>query len=304
MPTVYHFNQLPLFPSSKVCKQCHIEKPLEEFYKDRNMSSGYKPTCKACYYARRRELHPPTRTHRSTYSMPFISTTSKVCYICEQEKPLEEFHKDKHSSDGRRSKCKECVKEYSRIHQEEIRTYHQTFHQSNKDRLNAESRIRYYANRERRLTRMKVYQQENRIRRRLMQQRRMTDPARRQRVQMYHIAFREAHPEIVRARNQAWRLANPLKAKQGYTRHRARKRQATMGEVNYERILARDGYHCYICDRPVRPDDIHFDHVIPLSRNGPHSEDNIKVTHSVCNLRKGAHLPEELTHFQRRGPTR
>lgn len=40
--------------------------------------------------------------------------------------------------------------------------------------------------------------------------------------------------------------------------------------------------------------DLHFDHVIPVSRGGAHSMDNIKSAHAVCNLRKHDKLIAEL----------
>ncbi len=33
---------------TKVCKQCKIEKPLTEFYKDKSFKSGYRANCKPC----------------------------------------------------------------------------------------------------------------------------------------------------------------------------------------------------------------------------------------------------------------
>jgi 5-methylcytosine-specific restriction endonuclease McrA len=303
MPQSYHVVQLPLLALAKICSHCHAEKPLEEFYRDRTSSDGHKPHCKACRYISRRKETPEKPRRRSIYSQSFISTTSKTCYVCKQEKPFEEFHKDKSCRDGHASKCRECAREHSRSHGEEIRHYHQAYHQANKDRLNADSRARYYATHERRLKSIHAYQSQEatKERRRIRQQERLSRPEQREKRYLYHAMFRVAHPEIVSARNRAWRQANPLIVRQGYTRHRARKRQATIGDVSYVRILVRDGYHCYICNKPVSPGDIHFDHVIPLARNGPHSEDNIKVTHAVCNLRKGSHLPEEMTPFQRRG---
>ena len=32
----------------------------------------------------------------------------KKCFRCKLEKPLEQFHKDKHSKDGRYYQCAEC----------------------------------------------------------------------------------------------------------------------------------------------------------------------------------------------------
>lgn len=44
----------------------------------------------------------------------------------------------------------------------------------------------------------------------------------------------------------------------------------------------------------MKKSERHLDHVIPLSRGGAHSEDNIRVTHARCNLKKGTKLVEEL----------
>src|SRR2546423_1355006 len=46
MTTLYHGNQLPLFALTKVCSQCHQEKPIEEFDKASDQKSGYRPNCK------------------------------------------------------------------------------------------------------------------------------------------------------------------------------------------------------------------------------------------------------------------
>jgi len=40
----------------------------------------------------------------------------------------------------------------------------------------------------------------------------------------------------------------------------------------------------------IEPPDLHFDHVIPLSKGGPHTYDNIRPAHSWCNMRKGTKL--------------
>ena len=53
-------------------------------------------------------------------------------------------------------------------------------------------------------------------------------------------------------------------------------------------VIERDGYVCGICTLDVEPADVHLDHVIPYSKGGPHTIDNLRVTHSVCNMRKGA----------------
>lgn len=45
---------------------------------------------------------------------------------------------------------------------------------------------------------------------------------------------------------------------------------------------------CGICGKPIMCfSDMHLDHVIPVSRGGSTSPENIQLTHAACNLRKG-----------------
>ena len=54
-------------------------------------------------------------------------------------------------------------------------------------------------------------------------------------------------------------------------------------------VIARDGYVCGICGGEVEPADVHLDHIRPYSKGGPTTMANLRVTHSVCNIKKGAH---------------
>ena len=53
------------------------------------------------------------------------------------------------------------------------------------------------------------------------------------------------------------------------------------------RVIDRDGYHCVYCDDDLTNGEIHLDHVIPESQNGPTTYDNLQVTCRKCNLAKG-----------------
>ncbi|HZU01540.1 MAG TPA: HNH endonuclease [Ktedonobacteraceae bacterium] len=96
-------------------------------------------------------------------------------------------------------------------------------------------------------------------------------------------------------------------------RRQAHKVGTAVGNVSYTHILARDGYHCYICDKPIDPTlkkcdgALSFDHRIPLrprpgNPKGTHTEENIHPTHLVCNFRKNNRRLEDMTPFDRRGP--
>ena len=66
-----------------------------------------------------------------------------------------------------------------------------------------------------------------------------------------------------------------------------------MDNVDFDKIWKRDRGICYLCGRLIEQ-DVHYDHVVPLSQGGAHSEDNLRVTHARCNLIKGKKLVEEL----------
>lgn len=55
-------------------------------------------------------------------------------------------------------------------------------------------------------------------------------------------------------------------------------------------LFLRDGFKCVYCGSP---DDLTFDHVVPRSKGGRTSWDNIVTACSPCNLRKGGRMPSE-----------
>jgi 5-methylcytosine-specific restriction endonuclease McrA len=65
-------------------------------------------------------------------------------------------------------------------------------------------------------------------------------------------------------------------------------------------VFARDGHRCQYCEAPA--DSI--DHVIPRSRGGGHTWDNVVAACRRCNLRKGDRLPTEAGYRLRSAPAR
>ena len=55
-------------------------------------------------------------------------------------------------------------------------------------------------------------------------------------------------------------------------------------------ILARDGHACQYCDAPAES----IDHVMPRSRGGTHTWENVVASCRRCNLRKADRLPSEI----------
>ena len=68
----------------------------------------------------------------------------------------------------------------------------------------------------------------------------------------------------------------------------ARMATTRKGPIDRPAVYERDAGICHLCGRPVDPRDFHLDHVIPLVDGGPHTADNLKVAHPVCNRQKEA----------------
>lgn len=56
-------------------------------------------------------------------------------------------------------------------------------------------------------------------------------------------------------------------------------------------VFKRDGYKCQYCGGT--PKSPHCDHIIPLSRGGKSTLDNLTTACRSCNIRKGDKTPEE-----------
>lgn len=59
------------------------------------------------------------------------------------------------------------------------------------------------------------------------------------------------------------------------------------------RILARDGHRCQYCGMRGTAFDLTVDHILPASRGGTTSPENLVTACFACNQRKGDRTPEE-----------
>lgn len=65
--------------------------------------------------------------------------STKTCSVCGISKPLNEFHKNINTKDGKRSECKEChrvySKNYNQNHKEEMAKYHKEWYKKHKNEI-------------------------------------------------------------------------------------------------------------------------------------------------------------------------
>lgn len=70
-------------------------------------------------------------------------------------------------------------------------------------------------------------------------------------------------------------------------------------------VFLRDRFTCQYCRQPSPAEELTFDHVIPRSRGGRTSWDNVVAACTGCNLQKGNRMPRESASFpsvNRRNP--
>lgn len=94
-----------------------------------------------------------------------------------------------------------------------------------------------------------------------------------------------AEPEKYLATNREWAKANPEKRALSDRVKRQRKRAAgTLSAADWRAVLERYGSACLACGSDDPPT---IDHVIPLSKGGTNTVDNVQPLCNPCNMRKG-----------------
>lgn len=116
----------------------------------------------------------------------------------------------------------------------------------------------------------------------------------------YKKAYYQANKELFELRRQKYIADNP-----DYRAAEDRRRRAKVLENGYEPYTLQDvldkyGTICHLCEEEVdltlprlsgTPGwqlGLHVDHVIPISKGGPDTLDNVRPSHAICNLGKGA----------------
>lgn len=142
-----------------------------------------------------------------------------------------------------------------------------------------EANQRYYAaNRAKVQAQQRCYREENR-----------------EKLQEYGNRYHKENSAKKCAHTRRWREENPDKMLAAGNRRRARKRGAVVGdpaEVATREAEIRESRWCEKCKAEV--DDLHVDHIQPLSRGGSHSVENLQGLCAKHNLEKGARLPSRV----------
>ena len=193
----------------------------------------------------------------------------KTCSKCKLEFPktLEFFHK---KLEGLHFYCKSCVKEINKAYRlanpEKLKQIHKAWSLANPENIRASSRKWDLANTEKKAEIGKIYYL--------------------------------ANSEKVKARQKAYSLANPDKGNAKARKRRARIKGNEYIPYTEQQVLETYGIDCNICNLPIDlntarqvgipgwQNGLHIDHLIPISKGGPDTLENVRPTHGLCNITK------------------
>jgi 5-methylcytosine-specific restriction endonuclease McrA len=121
------------------------------------------------------------------------------------------------------------------------------------------------------------------------------------------VAYRQQTKEHKREYLRQWYQQHPERARDTYKRG-AGTRRARMAEIvterfTYQEIFERDGGRCRYCGVALDPKNWHLDHIIPVSRGGPHTRINACASCPTCNLKKSNKLLLEAIVMQQAQPS-
>lgn len=205
----------------------------------------------------------------------------KICSKCRARKNVDKFSRCASAKDGLNSHCKSCDSVRNRRYREENpdkeRERRRRYYVTNREEVLAAKQRWREANPEKRREQTQRYRKKNSDRRRELERERSR-------------RYREENPKATRAAAHRWEQANPAKVRERALRRRARLAVATMGDPTalQERIAK---IYTEPCARCGAIDNIHVDHIWPLSKGGAHAAWNLQALCKACNSRKGAKLP-------------
>ena len=103
--------------------------------------------------------------------------------------------------------------------------------------------------------------------------------------------YRNLDQARAKARRTSLNAINTYPERQKARKH-ARRAAGSFTAEEWLALLKASGGRCHWCEEPIEGAP-HADHVVPLSRGGAGTIDNVVVSCASCNLSKGAKLVEE-----------
>jgi len=116
----------------------------------------------------------------------------------------------------------------------------------------------------------------------------------------YYKNYAEKNKNYIAEKTRIWRKNNPERKAENVRQRKMLKKSVPTEKYLVSQIIELYGSNCYICNKKIDlnatrstgklgwQNGLHLDHVIPISRGGIDSIENIRPSHAICNLKKGS----------------
>lgn len=264
----------------KVCGKCKIKKNKNEFSKHKNGLQSWCNNCRKEYYEKNKEKILKERKNYYQDNKEIILNKSKKYYKENKEKALEQ--KKKYYQNNKERILKK-EKEYRKNNKEKIAIYKKNYQQKDSRK---EYREKYYQNnKERILNNRKNYYQNNRDR--LLENQK----------EYYH-NNKEARVEY----NKEYFRNNPHI---GFNNRLKRKERlenvcgSGITKKEWYEIMNSTDWTCFYCEEYIGNKNRKrtLDHIIPVSRGGPNTKENLIPSCKRCNCSKNDKIGNEWKYF-------
>lgn len=123
----------------KVCPKCGVEKPLDDFYKQKRSKDGLSYMCKECNKLRTRKYHQENKERLKEYQKVYNKENKEMVAEKKRLYHLKNKEKDNEYAKQYRKKNKEILKEkkrqYCKDNEEEIKKRRVRYYQRNKETI-------------------------------------------------------------------------------------------------------------------------------------------------------------------------
>ena len=181
---------------------------------------------------------------------------SKKCTKCGEEKFLSEFYEHENGKYGVRSICKICLKSYQQANSDKLKAYQKAYDKANSDKIKAYQKAYKQTNSDK----FKAYKK------------------------AYNKAYNKANPDKFKAYQKAYNKANPDKINALSSKRRALK--ITRTHPDCDNIQVKRFYKVCSYLSKHTGTKYHVDHILPISKGGPHHHDNLQIITQTLNHQK------------------